>query len=130
MKPESRLQRKIQQVLKDEGGFFFKIHGGPFQAAGLPDLFGIIAGLTYAIEVKCPGKKPTVIQINTLSQLRKAGAIVMIAESVEEVMDVIRQVRTLSARSREIFADKTWRSTLLRTGYGEDLDYNGSNRVS
>lgn len=52
-KGESKLQRKIRRALEKEvGGFWFKVHGGPFQQVGLPDLLGCVQGLYITVEVK------------------------------------------------------------------------------
>lgn len=88
MKPESRLQRQIRQLLEERlGGFWFKVHGGPFQVGGLPDLIGCVQGVMIGIEVKLPGEHPTARQEWTMNKLREAGAIIMVAHSVEEVKD-------------------------------------------
>ena len=52
--PESRLQRKIQDALKLEGWFVFKIHGSELMMAGLPDLIVCAKGLFIGLEVKLP----------------------------------------------------------------------------
>lgn len=128
MKPESRLQRRIRKLLEDEGGFVFKIHGGPFQKAGLPDLFMILEGQTYGIEIKCPGNTPSNIQLVVLTEMRKAGAVVMVSDDPSEVLDVVRKARSLTARGREIYAQEFWDGFIRRTGYRKDLDNNGGYR--
>ena len=82
-KAESRLQLKIRKALQEEfGGFWFKIHGGPFQRAGLPDLCGIVDSKTFFLEVKMPdGKPPTKLQIHTMKKLKEAGANVSVVSS-------------------------------------------------
>lgn len=89
-KPESRLQRKIQQAIADEfGGWFKKIHGNQFQGAGIPDLIGTINGLFIAIEVKIPGKERTItpIQAATIKKIKEAGGIAFVTTSVDETLE-------------------------------------------
>lgn len=78
-KPESRLQRRIRLNLEREvGGFWCKIHGGPFQKAGLPDLLGFVAGLGIMLEVKRPDdpkSKTSQVQKDTMEELRMLGGI-------------------------------------------------------
>lgn len=87
--PESRLQKRIRDAIEKAypGCFFFKAHGGRYQAAGLPDLIGCICGLYVGIEVKMPGKKPTKLQAETLKRIRKAGGIATWVTSVEAALE-------------------------------------------
>lgn len=39
---ENRLQRRCQQIIKDNGAFVFKTHGNMFTRAGLPDLIACV----------------------------------------------------------------------------------------
>jgi Holliday junction resolvase len=55
--PESRLQRKIQDAIKAQGYFVFKVHGSEFMMAGLPDLIVCAEGLFIGLEVKLPATR-------------------------------------------------------------------------
>lgn len=53
--PESRLQRRIQDALKQHYGtkiFIFKVWGSEHMMAGLPDLIGCVHGRFFGLEVK------------------------------------------------------------------------------
>ena len=91
-KPESRLQRQIQEALKARvGGFWRKQWGGPFQAAGFPDLLGFVKGIPFALEVKRPKKgRISVIQFQTILELRSHGVRADIVESVEEAVRIVK----------------------------------------
>jgi hypothetical protein len=93
-KPETRLQRKIRTDLtKEVGGWWVKIHGGPYQAAGIPDLVGCVEGLFFALEVKRPDdtKGASPIQLRTMKKIRTKGqGIACIVESPEEAIEVVR----------------------------------------
>jgi len=39
---ESKLQRRCQQIIKDNGAFVFKTHGDMFSKAGMPDLVACV----------------------------------------------------------------------------------------
>ena len=130
-KAETRLQVKIRKALEKEfGGFWFKVHGGPFQRAGLPDLLGWVDGLSFGLEVKTPDpkSKPDLLQLVTLNDMRKAGALVNIVETVDEAISFVREAGRLPTRSREIFADGVWDGVVLRTGNGQDLGDHGGHR--
>jgi hypothetical protein len=93
-KPETRLQRKIRKGLKrNVGGWWVKIHGGPFQAAGIPDLLGCVEGQFFALEVKRPDdtKGATEIQERVMKQIRTKGkGVSCVIESLEEAIHVVR----------------------------------------
>ena len=65
--------------------FAWKIHGGRFGTAGMPDVGVVYRGQSMFFEVKQPGKKATLIQTLRHAELRRAGALVWTVHSVEEV---------------------------------------------
>lgn len=91
MQPEAKITRAILRRLKQEGGWWAKVHGGPFQVAGLPDIIGLREGVFYGIEVKCPGKLNTLtaLQKHTLSVLRKNGGVCGVVTSVGEALALL-----------------------------------------
>lgn len=62
-----------------------KLHGGPMQRAGLPDLLIVYEGRTIFCEVKRPGESPTPLQMDTLGKIDRAGAATCVVTSVEGV---------------------------------------------
>lgn len=91
-KPETLLQRKIKAALEQKfGGYWVKIHGGPFQPAGLPDLVGVVRGQLIGIEVKRPETRAdlTPRQDAMLRKLREAGAVTGVATSVAEALELV-----------------------------------------
>lgn len=92
-KPESRLQRRIRDRLEKEvGGWWFKVWGGPFQAAGIPDLLGCVDGIFFAFEVKMPGETPSELQKLVMRDMkRKGGAVVAVVETPEEALEIVRE---------------------------------------
>jgi hypothetical protein len=94
---ESTVTRNIVAYLKDlkrtgKRIWFSKLHGGPMQKAGLPDLIVLYRGVFLAIEIKRPGGKATPLQLHTLAEMEKAGAQTIVASSVEDVAGFIRSV--------------------------------------
>ncbi len=51
---------------------------------GSPDRFAIVKGLFIAIEVKKLGKKPTPEQIERHDELRRAGAVIIVSDSIDD----------------------------------------------
>lgn len=89
---ESQLVYRIIHALTSRGIYVRKIHGGPYQQAGLPDLWCCVAGRLVCFEVKVPPNRTTPIQDIELQHLRDAGAIACVATSVEEVIELVREI--------------------------------------
>jgi penicillin-binding protein-related factor A (putative recombinase) len=88
---ESALVTKVLIYLRNRGGFWAKIHGGPFQTSGLPDIIGCYRGFFIAFEAKRAGEKPKVtsLQLYTLNQIKAAGGRTTVIQSVEEVVSFL-----------------------------------------
>lgn len=86
--PETRLQRKIREALikRFPDIFLFKVHGGPYQSAGIPDLCGCLNGRFIGMEVKVGSNKPTELQKLTLERIARAGGVSGVVRSVEEAL--------------------------------------------
>lgn len=104
-KPESRLQRKIRDRLEAKyGGWWRKIWGGPFQVGGLPDLFGCVSGIFFALEVKMPGRKPSKLQEAEIEAIQEAGGYSGVVTSPEEACEIVEAALAVAANSAK---DKT-----------------------
>lgn len=108
-KPESRLQKRTQRLLQKEfGGFFFKVSGGMFQMAGVPDLVGCVEGLFFGFELKMEGEKPKPLQIEIMRRIiEDGGGIASVIYDPQEAVDIVRKAikdkaRPSSARSRRL----------------------------
>lgn len=88
-KPETVLVAAIRRALTEAwpDAMVLKIHGSPYQPAGLPDLLVLRAGVASWIEVKMPGNKPTMLQHAMHARLREHGCDVLVASSTEEVTE-------------------------------------------
>lgn len=79
----------------------YKIHGGQYQEAGIPDLVACVNGRFVAIEAKFkrPGESPerarqkvTARQQYQLDRLQQAGAVVGVAISAEDAHRILDQI--------------------------------------
>jgi len=89
---EEAIVKKIRKALQGSvGGFWFKVHGGPFQMAGLPDLLGCVQGRFIGIEVKRPSRMTNVspIQQRMIRKINLNGGLAIVScdpdTAVEEV---------------------------------------------
>lgn len=89
---ESELQRRIVSWLnKQPKTFAAKIHGGPHQVAGLPDIVMCREGRFYGLEVKLPGKEKTLTprQRSKIKKIRQAGGWSAVVTSLEDVTTLL-----------------------------------------
>jgi hypothetical protein len=87
---ESRIVANIMTRLKKQPGLYgFKVHGGPMQALGIPDIVLCYQGRFGGLEVKRPGQKPTAIQQATLDRIRECGGIAAVVTSVDEALEAL-----------------------------------------
>lgn len=92
---ERRLTTEILKALRERWpeGWWVKVHGGPMQQAGVPDILGCVEGRFVALEVKHPdGNHPvTALQEHTLKEISEAEGIAAVVRSVDEAKDAVRQ---------------------------------------
>ena len=67
-----------------------KRHGSAWGTAGDPDLYGVVNGRHFEIEVKRPGGTLTPLQEVRLREWAAAGALTGVARSVEDALQIIR----------------------------------------
>lgn len=88
---ESAIVKSIVKMAKAEGWWVMKIHGGPYQLAGVPDLLCINRGRAVFLEVKRPGEKPTAIQVQRMNEIQRVGgAACHVVTSKEEARACLR----------------------------------------
>lgn len=80
--------KKAKKAFPD--AFFFKIHGGAYQKAGIPDVMVILSGIPIFIEFKKPGSDTTPLQVKTMIALENSGAYVGIAMSEDDGVGILK----------------------------------------
>lgn len=96
---ESEITKRAVQKMRAKGWFVSKIHGGPQQASGLPDVVGCAEGLFFGLEFKRPDKRNNVTprQRKALGKIREAGGLAEVVCSPKEAIDTVEEA--LSERS-------------------------------
>jgi hypothetical protein len=90
---ETTITKSIVKSAKANGWWTFKIAGGAFQRAGVPDLLCIKGGRAVFLEVKQPGKKPTPLQQHVMQEIREqGGAVAEVVTSKEQAQKVLDAV--------------------------------------
>lgn len=92
------MMREIREEYPDV--WLVKVHGGPYQEAGIPDLIGCVKGRMFAIEAKLhrPGESALAARARTspmqrvqIERLLAAGASAGVALSVGEALGIVRR---------------------------------------
>ena len=91
-KPETRLIHKILEELGRNfpSSYFRKIHGNPYQHAGIPDLVGCVEGFFIGLEVKTDTGETSKIQELEGIAILHAGGIHAVVRSPEDAVKIIK----------------------------------------
>lgn len=86
---ERTIVAAIVRMAERHGWMAIKVHGGPMQKAGLPDLLCLKDGRAVWLEVKQPGlgkkSEPTLLQQRRMAELRtRGGCSVFVVTSAED----------------------------------------------
>lgn len=88
-KRERAIVAEIRRGLHRLGYWTVKVHGDQYQVGGVPDLLCCCDGRFVAFEAKRPGEEPTPLQLYTLDEIRKAGGVAEVVESLEDCLRVL-----------------------------------------
>jgi hypothetical protein len=80
----NKLLKWCKNYMKLTGIYGYKVHGGSYQNAGIPDLDIIYHGISVRVELKLFGNPLTKIQYETMKEMRDNGAVVGVAHTLEE----------------------------------------------
>ena len=93
--PESKVKRKVVEMLKHHGVWYFFPANNGFGKAGIPDLIAIAKGKFVGIEVKADRtKKPTALQMKCGEEIQRAGGwwfLVYDTESIDALEQAIKE---------------------------------------
>ena len=80
--------------------FAWKTHGGVYGTAGIPDIIACVDGRFFAFEVKTASGKATPLQQATIRKILAAGGTALVARSVDEVRDALRDSGALTDNAK------------------------------
>lgn len=88
----ARLLRAALRARYGKGVLDLKIHGGPYQEAGVSDLLLCLHGRFVAIELKRAGGNLTPNQDNFLRRVEYAGGLGLVVPTNTDVREVLELV--------------------------------------
>lgn len=90
---ESRINHDCVSWLKSLPDCWgFKVHGGPYQEAGIPDIVGTRRGRFFAAEGKKHGEKPTKLQNSIMQRIRDSGGVAFVYHSLKEFKEEVLRI--------------------------------------
>lgn len=102
--PEGKVKKAIKKWLIAKGvwfagqpapavvtGWMHMPVAAPLGVHGIPDFCGIYKFKPLYIEAKAPGKQPTDNQLARHKEIRTAGGIVIVADSLEDVINALKE---------------------------------------
>ncbi|WP_338998297.1 VRR-NUC domain-containing protein [Fusobacterium animalis] len=93
---EKQVENQIKKWLEENNHWYFKVHGGPFQKVGVPDIVACIKGKFVAIEVKRPnGGVVSKLQQVQMEQIKACGGVVGVARSLDEFIQILKDSELL-----------------------------------
>ena len=87
---QSAVMKRLRVRFKGLPAFFWKVTD-KFRG-GIPDIVGCYKGIMWAIELKVGKNKTSALQDVAIGSLQKAGAMVAVCWTMEEVMEFIETV--------------------------------------
>jgi len=95
---EAQLTHRVIEYLRKlkrdgEPVWWLKIHGGPLQHAGVPDLLIVYHGVVLFVELKAPGKKPTRLQLETMRRISVAGGWTKVIDTEENLIRLLDLIK-------------------------------------
>jgi Holliday junction resolvase len=94
--PEKKVKRKVVEVLKQFGAYYFYPVTGGFGASGVPDIVGCYKGRFLGIEVKADMKKnkPTALQQKNLREIDAHGGVALVidANNLDHLVDTLEMI--------------------------------------
>lgn len=88
--PESKVKKRVRDVLDKLGIYHFMPPANGFGRAGIPDIIGCMDGHFIAIECKAGNGKTTALQERELDRIHNAGGTTYIAR--EDNIDELQQI--------------------------------------
>lgn len=92
MQPEYRIVQNIKRLIRSRGGWCVKIHGGPYQDAGTPDILACYKGRFVAVEVKTARGVARPEQKVTQRAVTGSGGYALITHLIGDVADVLDEI--------------------------------------
>jgi penicillin-binding protein-related factor A (putative recombinase) len=98
--PEKKVKKKVTDILKSVGAYYFYPVTGGFGMSGVPDIICCYKGRFIAIECKAGKGKTTALQEQNITRIKENHgiAIVVNEDSLREVYDALASAEANAPR--------------------------------
>jgi len=95
--PESKVKKRVREMLDKLGIYHFMPPANGFGRAGIPDIIACMDGHFIAIECKAGTNKPTLLQVREIEDIRAHGGVALVAneQNWDLVQDYVRKLKHL-----------------------------------
>ena len=94
MTPEAKVKKKIVNVLKEHGAYYFFPATGGYGRSGVPDIVDCFNSIFIGIECKSGSNKPTALQEAELRKISAVGGHTLVVNE-DNIIDVNNLLETL-----------------------------------
>ena len=94
MTPEAKVKKKVVDVLKKNGAYYFFPATGGYGRSGVPDIVSCYRGVFVAIECKAGNNKPTPLQQAEMGKIKQAQGFVLVVneDNIDDVTTLLRDI--------------------------------------
>jgi Holliday junction resolvase len=94
MTPEAKVKKKVVDVLKKNGAYYFFPATGGYGRSGVPDIVCCYRGVFVAIECKAGTNKPTPLQQAEMGKIKQAQGFVLVVneDNIDDVTTLLRDI--------------------------------------
>jgi Holliday junction resolvase len=94
MTPEAKVKKKVVDVLKKNGAYYFFPATGGYGRSGVPDIVSCYRGVFIAIECKAGTNKPTPLQQAEIGKIKQAQGFVLVVneDNIDDVSTLLRDI--------------------------------------
>jgi Holliday junction resolvase len=94
MTPEAKVKKKVVDVLKKNGAYYFFPATGGYGRSGVPDIVCCYRGVFVAIECKAGTNKPTALQQAEMAKIKQAQGFVLVVneDNIDDVAILLRDI--------------------------------------
>jgi Holliday junction resolvase len=94
MTPEAKVKKKVVDVLKKNGAYYFFPATGGYGRSGVPDIVSCYRGVFIAIECKAGSNKPTALQEAEMRKIREASGFTLVVneDNINDVAILLRDI--------------------------------------
>jgi len=94
MTPEAKVKKKVVDVLKKNGAYYFFPATGGYGRSRVPDIVSCYRGVFVAIECKAGSNKPTPLQQAEMGKIKQAQGFVLVVneDNIDDVSTLLRDI--------------------------------------